>query len=160
MAGVIKWYNKNMEKKITSKILFIDDDEFLVDLYKIKFTEAGFEVYTLENAGGDFVQKVADIKPDLISLDIIMPIIDGFGVVELLKKDERTKNIPIIGFDNLGGKETVDKIIKLGAVDYLLKAMLTPSEVIRIYTDFLTNPKEYKPQYQKYQYKKDNQISY
>lgn len=132
------------------KILIIDDDEFLLNMYKIKFEQIGFKVETLSNGGGDIVNRINDIKPDLISLDIVMPERDGFQVMELLKKDTRTKDIPVIFLTNQGAEQDVKKGIATGAVDYLICAQITPPELIETYTRFLSNPKEYIPKYRGY----------
>lgn len=68
--------------------------------------------------------------PDLILLDILMPKMDGFEVLEALKKSPDTKGIPVIMLTNLGQKEDVDRGIKLGAVDYLIKAHFVPSDTV------------------------------
>ena len=79
------------------KILCVNDDEFLTDLYKKKLENSGFEVETMNYANDDFVGRVSMIKPDLISLDIIMPGRDGLTALKLLKDDERTKNMRAVG---------------------------------------------------------------
>lgn len=137
------------------KILVVDDDKFLTDFYMIKLRKSGYDVDSLNQAGDDFVEKVSEIKPDLITLDIIMPGMDGFDALKLLKADERTKNIPVMGLDNLGTKDVVDQIVQCGAIDYLLKAALTPSRVVEILADYFSNPNEYSPLYKQYKYKGD-----
>ena len=89
------------------KILMIDDDPFLLDMYGIKFEERDFEVITLPDYSGDFVQKVIDINPDIISLDVIVPGMDGFEAIKLLKNDNRTKKIPCVFLTNLGQQEDI-----------------------------------------------------
>jgi len=130
-----------------NKILFIDDDKFLLNLLKIKFEQNGYEATTLTNVNGNIVQIVSEINPDLISLDTLMPGRDGFEALKILKKDVRTKNIPVIFFTNLEAEQDIKKGIGVGAVDYLICAEITPSEVTEIYSNYLSNPKKYVPRY-------------
>ena len=129
------------------KLVLIDDDEFLRDMYKTHFEKNGWKVLTLPHAGGDFVQTVADAKPDLISLDIVMPERDGYEALKLLKQDERTKNIPVIFACNLGQEEDILKGISSGADDYVVIAHFTPQEIVQTYTDFLVSPQTYVKRY-------------
>ncbi len=135
----------NMKTK--GKILLVDDDEVLRDMYKTKFGQVGFLVDALENANGDFVEKVFNIKPDLIFLDIVMPGRFGYEAIELLKADERTKDIPVIFVSNMSLRENITKGIQLGAVDYLITVFLTPSDWIKTALDYFNNPSEYIKRY-------------
>jgi DNA-binding response OmpR family regulator len=114
-----------MEKKI----LVIEDDKFLRELIVRKLSDDGF--VTVEAVDGEEgIKKVKEEKPDLILLDLILPSIDGFEVLSQIKKDENLKSIPVIILSNLGQKEEVEKGLKMGAVDYLIKAHFTPGEII------------------------------
>lgn len=107
----------------------VEDDEFLANIYKTKFEMEGFKVTT--SADGEVA--LVDIKkkpPKIILLDILLPKLDGFGVLEQLKKDPEVKDIPVILLTNLGQKDDVDKGLELGAVDYLIKAHFKPSETV------------------------------
>lgn len=110
------------------KILLVEDDQFLVDIYSTKLKEAGFSVETSCD-GEDCLKKIRENKFDLIVLDIVLPKIDGREVLKRIKEDEGLKNVPVVLLSNLGQKEEVDKDIKAGAVKYLIKAHFTPSEV-------------------------------
>ena len=116
-----------MAKPIT--ILLVEDDTFLVEMYTTKFELEGFEVHTAEDGkkGLDMAKKV---KPDIILLDILMPKMDGFAVLDELKKDKDLADIPVILLTNLGQKEDVKKGFEKGAVGYLIKAHFMPSEVV------------------------------
>ena len=112
-----------------SKVLLIEDDTFLSGLYATKFSMEGFEVYSATD--GEAGLKLAREKmPDVIILDIILPVKDGFEVLSELKKDSATSPIPIILLTNLSQKEDAEKGLKQGAVDYLIKAHFMPSEVV------------------------------
>ena len=110
-------------------ILIIEDEETISAMYKAKLDKSGnFKVFIADNGvlGLEVAKKE---KPDIIMLDIILPQIDGFSVLEELKKKEATKRIPVIMLTNLGTDEDKEKGKKLGATDYLVKANLTPTQV-------------------------------
>ena len=117
----------NEEKKQT--IMIVEDDSFVMDIYKTKLSQEGFSVVEAEN-GAEALKKLKDVKPDLMLLDIIMPYMDGLEVLKKMKENEDTKNIPVILLTNLSQKEEVDKGMSLGAKDYLIKSHFTPSEVL------------------------------
>ena len=114
---------------MAKKILIIEDDPFLSEIYVIKFEEAGFEVSLAED-GSIGLQKAKDEQPDVLILDIVMPNLDGLGVLKLMKAEQETKDIPIIILSNLGEKEDVEKGLELGASAYIIKAHYTPAEVV------------------------------
>lgn len=112
-----------------TRILLIEDEEMLANMYEVKFKNEGFD---LEKAldGADGLAKAKANVPDFILLDIIMPKMDGFSVLKSLKEDSVTKNVPVILLTNLGQEEDIEKGKELGAVGYLVKANITPSEVV------------------------------
>ncbi|MBU0660854.1 response regulator [Patescibacteria group bacterium] len=110
-------------------VLLVEDDTFLANIYKTKFELEGFKVIGAEN--GELGLKEAKKKhPDIILLDILLPKMDGFTVLEHLKSEEDLKDIPVIMLTNLGQKDDVEKGLALGAVDYLIKAHFKPSETV------------------------------
>ena len=111
------------------KALIIDDDDFLLDIYSTKFRESGFEV-EISKEGKDVELKAKEFKPDLILLDLVMPGIDGFEILKILKKNDVAPKAKISILSNLDQKEDVDKGLGLGADDYIIKADFTPSEVV------------------------------
>lgn len=115
------------EKK--TKVLIIEDEEMLVNMYISKFTKEGYQAEKALN-GRIGLEQAKNIKPDIILLDIMMPEIDGFMVLKDLKNDIATKNIPVIMLTNLGQEEDIAKGNQLGATDYLVKANLTPAQVV------------------------------
>jgi DNA-binding response OmpR family regulator len=110
-------------------VLLVEDDSFLANIYKTKLEMEKFKVTVGENGeeGLDLAEKK---KPDIILLDILMPKMDGFAVLEELKKKSDTKNIPVILLTNLGQKDDVERGLEMGAVDYLIKAHTKPSETV------------------------------
>ena len=110
-------------------ILLVEDDSFLANIYKTKFEMEGFSVTVAEN-GELGLKEAKKKKPDLILLDILLPKMDGFTVLQHLKEDSDLKDVPVILLTNLGQKDDVEKGLKLGAADYLIKAHFKPSETV------------------------------
>lgn len=115
-----------MPKK--NKILIVEDDKMIGSMYKTKLESEGFEIFLADN-GETGLEMAKQEKPDIIMLDIILPLLDGFSVLEELKKDTSTKNIPVVMLTNLSTDEDREKGKKMGATDYLVKANLTPTQV-------------------------------
>ena len=111
------------------KILIIEDDKFLRELISKKLLKEGYNVSEAFD-GEEGIKKVKTEQPDLILLDLILPGIDGFEVLSQMRADSNLTSIPVIILSNLGQKEDVEKGLKLGAVDYLIKAHFTPGEII------------------------------
>lgn len=110
-------------------IVVIEDDKFLRELISQKLMKEGYDVFGAVD-GEEGFQMVKSKKPDLVLLDLILPGMDGFEVLEKLKKDPDVAGIPVIILSNLDQKEDMEKIFKLGAVDFLIKARSTPGEVV------------------------------
>ncbi|MDI6602657.1 MAG: response regulator [Patescibacteria group bacterium] len=123
-------------------ILLIEDDPFLIDTYTLKLKEAGFSVEVATD-GKQGLKKLAEKKFDLLILDIVLPQIDGWEILEKIKdlrfKIKELENLKIMVLSNLGQKEEVEKGIRLGAAKYLIKAYYTPSEVVEEIKKILTN---------------------
>ncbi|MFZ2226859.1 MAG: response regulator [Candidatus Moraniibacteriota bacterium] len=118
-----------MEQK--KKIMIVEDDVFVMDIYQTKLAQEGFEVLSATN-GMEGLKKLKAMTelPDLMLLDILMPYMDGLEMLAEVKKEERLKNIPIILLTNLSQKNDIDRGMGLGANDYLIKSHFTPSEVV------------------------------
>lgn len=113
-----------------AKILIIDDDPLLLTMYEQKFRKDGYEVATALN-GEEGLKKIKEEKPTLVLLDIMMPKISGFEVLEAVKKDPQIKNIPIVLLTNLArGEGDVSRGLEMGAVTYLVKSRIRPSQVV------------------------------
>lgn len=111
------------------KILIIEDDKFLRELITRKLVNEGYQ--TIEAVDGEEGVRTAKAeKPDLILLDLILPGIDGFEALARIRKDQETANLPVIILSNLGQKEDIERGLKLGATDYLIKAHFSPGEII------------------------------
>ena len=118
-----------MEQK--KKIMIVEDDVFVMDIYQTKLAQEGFEVLSATN-GMEGLKKLKAMTelPDLMLLDILMPYMDGLEMLAEIKKEEKLKNIPIILLTNLSQKNDIDRGMGLGANDYLIKSHFTPSEVV------------------------------
>ncbi len=110
-------------------VLIVEDDLFILNMYVTKLKSVGFTVESAED-GTSAIEIAKRIIPDVILLDVIMPVMDGFETLAQIKKEERLKNIPIILLTNLSQKPNIEKGLKMGAVDYIIKAHFTPSEVV------------------------------
>lgn len=111
------------------KVLIVEDEELLSKMYYLKFTNQGFKAFQAFNgvAGLELAKKE---KPNIILLDIIMPQLDGFGVLKELKSNKETKDISVILLTNLGQDDDIKKGKNLGAIDYLIKSNSTPLKVV------------------------------
>jgi len=113
----------------SQKILLVEDDPFLLDMYSTKFREVGFNIVTAQD-GEMGLLKAKEEMPDLILLDIVLPKKDGFEVLKTLKSDSQTSKIPVILLTNLGLDSDVKRGLELGAQSYIIKAHFTPTEVV------------------------------
>jgi two-component system OmpR family response regulator len=112
------------------KILLVDDDKFLLDMYSIKFNEKG---YAIETALGPeaALKKLADkYEPDAILLDVIMPGMDGFTLLDKIKKENLAPQAAVVILTNQGQDSDLQRARTLGADGYIVKASSIPSEVV------------------------------
>lgn len=115
------------EKK---KILIVDDDSFLLDMYALKFSQNNFEVYTAVS-GVQAVQKLKDnLHPDVMLVDIIMPEMDGFEMLEKINTEKLSPDSVKIILSNKSEQRDIDRGKSLGVAGYIIKANSTPVEVI------------------------------
>lgn len=112
-----------------NKVLLVEDEEMLRTMYATKFEMAGFEILKAED-GAKGLELAKKEPPDIILLDIIMPKLDGFAVLKELRKEIKTKKIPVILLTNLAQDDDIKKGKELGANDYFVKANHTPAEVV------------------------------
>ncbi|MDD3190413.1 MAG: response regulator [Candidatus Pacebacteria bacterium] len=119
-----------------NKILIVEDDSYISDMYKIKLEEEGCSVHVAPD-GENGLELADKVMPDIILLDVVMPKMDGFAVLQNLRGNEKFNNTPIVMLTNLGQKESVERGLKSGADDYIVKAHFTPSEVVSKIEDIL-----------------------
>lgn len=111
------------------KVLIVEDDPFLSDLVSQKLTKEGYEIFVANN-GVDGLKVAAEKIPDLILLDLIMPVLGGFEVLKKIKENPSLRDISVIIFSNLGHKEyDIMEGKRLGAEDFLIKSQMTLKEV-------------------------------
>jgi DNA-binding response OmpR family regulator len=110
-------------------IVLAEDDKFISKAYHDGLTRAGYSVITAYD-GQEALSKIRENFPDLVLLDMIMPVTNGFEVLETIKKDEKLKKIPVIILSNLGQDSDIKKGKELGAEDYLIKSNFSMNDVI------------------------------
>jgi len=126
----------NMKKRILLK----EDDSFITQMYASKIDEMGYEVKTASNEPE--VKRIltkSSISFDLILLDLILPDVSGFDILEWIKKQENIQNIPVIVLSNLSSQADINQAFTFGVVDYIVKSNYTPSEIMRTVQKHLTN---------------------
>ncbi len=113
----------------TYRLYLVDDDRFLLDMYAVKFKTAGHEVTAFQN-GEDAIAALRDKPaPDAMLLDIVMPGVDGFEILETIRKDKLAPTTKVIVLSNQGQESDIEKATTLGAAGYIIKASAIPSEV-------------------------------
>ena len=118
------------EETIKKTIMIAEDDAFIGDIYEVKLKDAGYNVILASN-GRDAIEKLeAGARPNIMLLDIVMPYMDGFDVLEAISHRPEWKEIPVVLLTNLSQKEDVDRGMALGAKDFLIKSHFTPSDVL------------------------------
>lgn len=110
------------------KILLVEDDIFVKDIYTKKFGLEGYEIILAEN-GVEALKKMEEDIPDIILMDIMMPYMDGLEALAKIRENETWKKIPVIMLSNLSDKERIDFAMEKGASECLIKAHFTPAEV-------------------------------
>lgn len=116
------------EKKI--KIMLVDDDDFLVDMYSAKFANSGVDVIPV-NSGFMLVEKLKKGETaDLILLDIVLPQMNGIETLEQIRTESLGVGIPVIMLTNQNDEIDISRTTKLGIEGYIVKASATPSEVV------------------------------
>jgi DNA-binding response OmpR family regulator len=112
-------------------VLVVEDDEFLSSVHKNKLTKEGFEVVMAGN-GQEALDIVGKVKPGIILLDLIMPVMDGFETLKKLKEDPDLKDTKVIILTNLSQDEDKQRVMDLGAIDYIVKANVSFREIVNV----------------------------
>lgn len=113
---------------MAKKILIVEDDTFLAQAYAMAFDGTDITARIAKD-GQDALDQLKSDVPDAVVLDLLLPKIDGFGVLTAMKADEKLKNIPVIIASNLGQQSDIDKGKALGANDYIVKSSTSMGEV-------------------------------
>lgn len=112
------------------KILLVDDDKFLLDMYAIKFSKAGYEVKTADSTDAGLKLVREGYTPDVLLVDIVMPGMDGLELVSTIRRDKNLPNAVVVMLTNQGSSDDISRAKKLGVDGYIVKATTIPSEVL------------------------------
>jgi CheY-like chemotaxis protein len=120
------------------KVLIVEDDPLMSRMYQKVFS---FEKYEVEIAadGEEGLDKAWQVKPNIILMDVMMPKLNGLEVLEKLKADEATKNIPVIILTNFSGKRDAETALAKGAVKYIVKSEHTPKGVVNLVKEIIAD---------------------
>jgi len=121
---------------MAKKILIIEDEKILGEMYKDKFTEAGFEVSLVIEAK-EGIEAIKKEKPDLILLDILLPRENGIFFLQKIREIPEIASIPVVAFSNYDDPATKREAIKLGVKEYLIKTNYTPQEIVAKIKEYL-----------------------
>ena len=123
-------YDNGMEPQHHEKVIaLIEDEKIIARLLVTKLEAAGYRVKTAQD-GEAGVALVRELKPDLILLDMMLPRLDGFGVLERLSQEKIIPNTPLIIISNSGQPVEIERALRLGAADYLIKVNFDPQDVV------------------------------
>lgn len=112
------------------KVLIVDDDKFLLNMYSIKFSKNGYEV-NAASSGDEALNKIKDgFRPDIVLLDIVMPGMDGFEILSAIRKGNLVPGASVIMLTNQGQLSDIEKAKSFGIDGYIIKATTIPSEVV------------------------------
>lgn len=112
-----------------TKILIAEDDKFLANAYLLKLKKMEFDI-KLAYDGVETLKAIKQEVPDLLILDLVMPNVDGFSVLEMIRKDEDTKNLPVMVVTNLSQEVDYERIKAMGAQDYIVKTDISLDDLI------------------------------
>lgn len=123
--------------EVKKKILIVDDDSFLLDMYAFKFSQDNFDVHTANGSIKALELLKGGLNPDIILMDIIMPEKDGFQMLEQIKAENLSPNSVKIVLSNKSEQTDIERGKNLGTAGYIVKASSTPGEVIDQVKDIL-----------------------
>ena len=119
-----------MDAATPKTIMIVDDDSFLLDMYAMRFTQAQYTVVTATNAQETLDKLHGGLTPDIMLLDVVMPVTDGFELLEKINAEGLVPKAIKIYLSNLGQEQDIERGKSLGAASYIVKANATPSEVV------------------------------
>lgn len=111
-------------------ILLVEDDSFISSMYQTKLSALGYAIELKEDGEAAWQRLQQEPLPELVLLDVVLPKKDGFEILEAIRRNTATKDLPVILLTNLGQKPDIERGVKLGADDYIIKAHYTPTEVV------------------------------
>lgn len=116
-------------KKLSKRILLIEDDPPMVKMYSTKLKMEGFNV-EIAHDGEEGLKKITEWSPELVVLDLMIPKIGGMDLLEQMRTNARTKNLPVIILSNLSQEQDIQKAKRLGVKEFIVKANFTPGQVV------------------------------
>lgn len=124
-----------------TKVLIVDDDKFLLNMYAMKFQKSNYEVSTAGGGSEAITKLKSGYEPDVLILDVIMPGMDGLETLAEIKKQQLAPDAVVIILTNQGEPEDIDKAKHIGIQGYIVKATSIPSEVVEEVTKIVTSAK-------------------
>ncbi len=125
------------QEKQSLAAIIIDDDPLVIRLFKRFFTKAGFRVETASD-GQRGLELIQQSKPDIVLLDLRLPVLDGFEVLKRIRQDEKTKQTPVVCFSGIGDRPGIAEECKnLGAKDCITKGSMSPDAVVKRILQFI-----------------------
>ena len=112
------------------RVLFVEDDPTVAQMYRLKLELDGYQVIMAKD-GEEGLRLAREVDPDIVFLDIRLPKVDGFSVLEGRRATDRTRNVPVVILSNYGEQDLVDRGLRLGALEYLIKSQTTPAHLSR-----------------------------
>jgi CheY-like chemotaxis protein len=125
-----------MEKK--PKVIIVDDDKFLLNMYSIKFKKSGLDVDTACGPQEALSKLHEHPHPEILILDLIMPGMDGLNLLEALQKEKLVEGTTVVMLTNQGQQSDIDRASELGVHGYIVKATTIPSEVVEEVMEIFT----------------------
>lgn len=119
-----------MSEEKPYKIIIVDDDDFLVDMYVTKFGNAGVSAETCKSGSALFEKLKSGVKPNLILLDIVIPVMNGIEILRELRKEKLADDVPVVMLTNQNDDKNLAEAKALGVSGYIVKSAATPSEVV------------------------------
>ena len=110
------------------QVLFVEDDPSVAQMYRLKLELDGYQVHVATD-GEEALRLAVENPPDIIFLDIRLPKMDGLAVLEKLRENEGTRQVPVVILSNYSERELVERGLKLGALEYLIKSQTTPAKL-------------------------------
>lgn len=131
-----------MATKQKKKIFIVEGDDFLLDMYTMKFSSSPELEVEIAKSGEEALEKLrSGYRPDAVMFDIVMPGLDGLGMFKIIKEERIAPEAVFIIISNLGQKEDIEKGLRMGADDYIVKAHFTPTEILNKVNDLLSRKK-------------------
>jgi two-component system alkaline phosphatase synthesis response regulator PhoP len=120
-----------------AKLLLVEDDLFLITMYKTRFEHEGYQVVTAQD-GETALALVQQEKPNLVLMDIMLPKMGGVSILEEMRKNQETANTPVIVLSNLTDQTLINQAKQLGVKEFLIKANYTPTQIVEVAKKYVT----------------------